>query len=76
MPNQVQHKLAGDKMPVLTYTIPMFKLFMSDWEKLATRQAHLKLFINKGLHFAYIHYKKWIRLWPMLYACVSIFLVY
>ena len=58
MPNQVQHKLVGDKLPVLAYAIPMFELFMSNWEKLATRQAHLKLFINKGLHFVYIHYQK------------------
>ena len=36
----------------------MFELFMSNWEKLATRQACLKLFINKGLHFTYIHYQK------------------
>ena len=58
MPNQVQHKLVGDKLPVLAYAIPTFELFMSNWEKLATRQACLKPFIDKGLHFAYIHYQK------------------
>lgn len=40
------------------YAIPSFELFMSNWEKLVTKQPHLKLFIKKGLHFAYIHYKK------------------
>ena len=58
MPHQVQHKLAGDKLPVLAYAIPAFELFMSNWEKLATKQPHLKPFIDEGLLFAYIHYQK------------------
>ena len=58
MPHQVQHKLAGDKLPVLAYAIPVFELFMSNWEKLATNQMRLKPFIDEGLRFAYIHYQK------------------
>ena len=58
MLHQVQHKLVGDRLPVLVYAIPIFELFMSNWEKLANKQRHLKLFIDKGLHFTYIHYQK------------------
>ena len=65
VPHQVQHKLAGDKLPVLAYAMPAFELFMSNWEKLATKQPRLKPFINKGLHFAYIHYQK--MDWTMAY---------
>ena len=75
MLHQVQHKLAGDKLPVLAYAIPAFELFMSNWEKLATKQPCLKLFIGEGLPFTYIHYQKWIGLWPTLYACVGTSLV-
>ena len=58
MPHQVQHKLAGNMLPVLAYAIPAFELFMSNWEKLATKQPRLKPFIDEGLRFAYIHYQK------------------
>ena len=57
-PHQVQHKLVGDKLPVLAYAIPVFELFMSNWEKLATKQRCLRPFINEGLHFPYIHDQK------------------
>ena len=58
VPHQIQHKLAGDKLPVLAYAIPAFEMFMTKWEKLADQNPQLEQFIKEGLRFAYIHYKK------------------
>jgi hypothetical protein len=41
---------------VLSGTIPLFELFMSQWEMLSTNHPHLQPLIKPGLELAYTYY--------------------
>ena len=49
--------MSKEKTPILAGTIPSFKQFMSHWERLAEKNAHLAPAIQIGLNFATKYYK-------------------
>jgi hypothetical protein len=50
--------MSKEKTPVLAGAIPSFERFMSRWERLAEKNAHLAPAIQIGLDFATKYYKR------------------
>jgi hypothetical protein len=50
--------MSKEKTPVLAGAIPSFEQFMSRWERLAEKNAHLAPAIQIGLNFATKYYKR------------------
>jgi hypothetical protein len=48
--------LAKEQTPVLAGVIPVFEIFMTKWEVLASKKPWLKPFINEGLKWAEKYY--------------------
>ncbi|KAF8477625.1 hypothetical protein DFH94DRAFT_634370, partial [Russula ochroleuca] len=55
--HRVQQIMSEEGMPILSGTIPAFKMFMTKWEQLSDKHPHLKPFIQPGLDWAYEYYK-------------------
>ena len=55
-PHEVQEMLAGEKMPVLAGVIPVFEVFMTEWESLIKKKPALKPYIEEGLKWAQKYY--------------------
>ncbi|KAF9236569.1 hypothetical protein BU15DRAFT_31483, partial [Melanogaster broomeanus] len=58
VPHFIQQQMSSESRPVLSCTIPCFKLFMTIWEKHARANKHIAPFINVGLHWANIYYNR------------------
>jgi hypothetical protein len=48
--------MSEESTPVLSGAIPLFKLFMSQWEMLSMNHLHLQPLIKPGLELAYTYY--------------------
>ncbi|KAF8232987.1 hypothetical protein L208DRAFT_1269203 [Tricholoma matsutake] len=57
-PHEVQQVMSKEKTPILAGAIPSFKRFMSRWERLTEKNAHLTPAIQIGLDFATKYYKQ------------------
>jgi hypothetical protein len=57
VPHKVQQAMSAESMPMLSNTIVIFELFMSEWEALTKTFLKLSPLINIGLNWAKKYYK-------------------
>ncbi|TFY62002.1 hypothetical protein EVJ58_g4140 [Rhodofomes roseus] len=58
VPHKIQMHLSGSSMPLLVEVVPLFELFMQDWEQQARVKPQYRQAIKGGLKLAAKHYKK------------------
>ncbi|EDQ99992.1 uncharacterized protein LACBIDRAFT_334583 [Laccaria bicolor S238N-H82] len=58
VPHQVQKIMSKERTPVLSGTIPAFKMFMTAWEQLGTAHPRLARWTDIGIDWATTYYKK------------------
>ncbi|TFY55049.1 hypothetical protein EVJ58_g8494 [Rhodofomes roseus] len=58
VPHKIQMCLSGSSMPLLAEVVPLFELFMQDWEQQARMKPQYRRAIKGGLKLAAKHYKK------------------
>ncbi len=49
--------MSGERMPILSGTIPCFETFMTKWEQLKDN-PRTKLLVKEGLEWAYKYYDR------------------
>jgi hypothetical protein len=65
--------MSRDKTPLLAGVIPIFKIFISEWERLKEKRTHLAPFIQPGLNVVCRYYSKMDLLKAYIIAmCMSI----
>ena len=56
VPHGVQQAMSAESMPVLSSTVAIFELFMTQWEELGQNFPKLRPWINIGLKWARRYY--------------------
>jgi hypothetical protein len=56
VPHRVQQAMSAESMPVLSSTVVIFKIFMSQWDELGKEFTRLTPWINVGMHWAKKYY--------------------
>jgi len=64
VPHRVQHAMSAESMPVLSSTVAIFEIFMSEWEDLAKEFEKLAPWIKVGLRWAKNTTISWMTLMP------------
>lgn len=58
IPSKLQQIESLEKLPLLSFVIPAFEMFMTKWETLHNRNPNLAPFIEPGLAKAQQYYSK------------------
>ncbi|KIM58277.1 hypothetical protein SCLCIDRAFT_28178 [Scleroderma citrinum Foug A] len=56
VPHTFQQSVSSEALPTLTHIIPVFKMFIIQWEHLSAQAPQCALFIEVGLHYAKEYY--------------------